>query len=1365
MGRKKTQLLARDHYARLFATLRCAALFRAQLSGVGPIELRLEDSRFAPWDDLSELHQDESGNLTWHVWQVKRQRTLLEPKDFKPLLKALGKRADLTAHFMSYEPVKIRGVGTLNCLDEICQRARSPGFNPRAETEWSKDEQKWISFVRETLGCTDSAALSHLRRLHVEPLGSEEKLREEISLRLERYFSEPEKVRERLISFLASHSDEAVLINIALLNDQLWDFERQPNSGSASLVSLRKLYLQAVIDSYGRLSPLRLLSGLGTPNASGPRLSDVFALPALRPSVDEEAPLQLPQEARLKGNVVAPPREEEPESVFAAPAYSHTEPLRLVELLLDSNRLAERPLFLVEGRVGAGKSTLLEHLLLKLATRALQEAEAPLPLRVEARRLSEGLAEAMIQGTPHFDARLLQAGSPGFVFLVDGLDEVDRSRTLKVQACLEELSRLPSTRAIVMVGRPLTAYFDVPSGTTRLQISPWSRVQLKEFLDKWRQHEPDRVAAMERWVRTNALMPALSNPLTATFALLLAGEEPDALTSRVRLFRGVMEKLFTDWVTSRAPREGAPPLSWATIAPAFRQLALESLKAGKESLSRTDLRKHMGRQAVDRELEWTDEAHRRFGLLIYQEDGHYRFLLKGLAEHLAGAALLEQGQREILAAARQRWAEEPVRHAIGLGLERNGPTWATDTLRKLLPGHRGIEVSEVRPLLVAARVCIDLGEAETEVAESIAEALCSLMVIETSVWIQKVVGSVIRELALAGGACWESLFKKLTPLLKAHGHPGEWYAAQQGKDSSFWLEALRHRAVEVRQLAVKRLSTCVDEPMVRSALLEQLSDDSMSISRGSPAVEAGVALRSASRDEDFHRILPALVEQAQSGGQLIAGAAALALRPGEAPIRLLAGCLRRLHSGPWHYPEIVRELATSPETEAELTAVWEDWRVVTPSPQSLPTNSGTSITSPFAPLSPIGRRQVSWALAPSLLRWTTDDWQWLERSMDGHVLTRALCEVAREVPQRLVIRLQQSRSWWLPPDAEVLLGEAAASSPPLRSALLDHWNGLEDEHERSIYPGGALAALVAQGDEEAAEVFAQWLRVTVWLNAGLESVFISPLALRHPTVRDVALEHATNTWRSFTVGEVRESRRTTLFGGVMASRLGALRPAWEDTPSLMMELIRVAQEGDSHALTHVLEVFTRPPYPRQLGDILVARFGELSTGIHDDRLGHVGFWIDWAHRASISDRMQSALEKIRTWSSWHHYTATLALMETNPTRASKLSQEAARTWPNQWVRLFLRRTTLSRLVRANVPAWRQRFFDVIKQSEIPVWSIFDLAQILVPLLDSDQRHSLCEELRSTLGWRQRCWMRNGENSWSSATFADMYGQVLFEAGA
>jgi hypothetical protein len=1364
MGRKKTQLLARDQYARLIAALRCAELVRAHATGRGPVELRLEDSRFSPWDDLTELHRDESGRSTWHVWQVKRQRGPLAQQKLRPLLKKLGERPELIAHLAIYQPVSVRGLGSLNDLDEICQRVRKRGFDPAAEPEWSQDETKWLKYVRALLG-SQEAALALLRRLHIDVYGSEAQLREDTEVRLERYFVAPTKVLERLLAFIADNTDQAVRYDNALLEDLLRDFERHPNLGAVPLVELRKVYLSAVVEVHGKLSPLRLLSGLGIPSGSGPRLAEIFAMPAIRLAADVDEPLRIPRKSKLKGNVATPVDEEESPLPRLERELTRTDDLRLAELLLDPSRLAERPLFLVEGSVGAGKSTLLEHLLFRLAEHAVQDSEAPLPLRIEARRLADGLKEAVVQGTPRFNPQLLHTHAPGFVYLVDGLDEVERGRAPAVQACLEELSHQPATRAMVMVGRPSTTHVEVPSGTVRLRIAPWSRAQIEDFLDKWRKHDPGSVEAVSRWARTEALLPVLSSPLTATFALLLAREEPESLMNRAMLFRGVVEKLFSDWARHRKPHDGTPPLSWATIAPSFRQLALESLKEGKEDLKLADLRKHLGRRALDHELEWVDEAHRRFGLLMYQEDGRYRFLLKGIAEHLAGAELLARGQDEILQAARKKWGEEPIRHALGLGLEREGVAWVTDMIRKLLPGPAGVQVQEVRPLLVAAQVGLDLGDAGAPLAEPIAEALFKLLTLETSVWLQNEVGEAVRELARLGGPCWDALLRKLAPTLQARGAPAQWYAAQANRDKDWWLEALKHRDLDVRRIAVERLTPWVNDPQVREALIQQLGDSSYSPFSEPPVLRAGLALRGAARDENFQRLLPSLVMQARRGGQILGGAAVLALRPGEAPTRLLADRLQHLHMGLWKYPEVLRELTRSPEAEAEIEAVWQGWRSDLDKPPQLPEGTIEPLDGPIVPLSQQTRRQVMRAIGPAIAQWPPERWQQFSLSFDDRTLTLALCEAAWDHPEGILTWLKDSKASWLTPDAELLLGEAAVRHPALRSALLDRWESRQSEHERSLFPGGALASFIARDDRKAAEIYAQWLRVTAWLRTGFESVFLSPTALRHPLVHPVAVEKALDTWKQFSEGEIKDGKRTTLSGGVMASILGALRPAWEDSTPLMQKLIHLAREGDGDDLTHALEVFSKPPYPRELGDILVERFEELAAETGADHRGHVGFWIDWAQRASIADRMQAALEKVRAWRSWHHYPAALALIAIDPRQAGRLSQEAARNWPDDWDLFFLRPSMLARLVRANVSAWYHQWLEVMSADALPIWSVFRLARILAPLLDATHRADLNRKLGNRLGTLETYWIQDGENPWDCVSLADLYSRLLFETSA
>jgi hypothetical protein len=265
------------------------------------------------------------------------------------------------------------------------------------------------------------------------------------------------------------------------------------------------------------------------------------------------------------------------------------------------------------------------------------------------------------------------------------------------------------------------------------------------------------------------------------------------------------------------------------------------------------------------------------------------------------------------------------------------------------------------------------------------------------------------------------------------------------------------------------------------------------------------------------------------------------------------------------------------------------------------------------------------------------------------------------------------------------------------------------EHERPLFPGGALVSLIARGDQEAAEVYARWIRVTLWLSTGFQSVFLSPTALRHPLVRPAAIEKALDTWRQFSEGEIKDGKRTTLGGGVMASVLGALRPAWEDSNPLMQKLIHLARNGDGADLTHAMAVFSRPPYPRELGDILVERFEKLADQAGNDHWGLVGFWINWAQRTSI--------------------------------------------------------TMLARLVRANVSAWYQRWLEVMSSDSLPILGVFCLARILAPLLSPGQREELYRELRNRLGTLETYWIHEGNNPWDCIRLADLYARLLFEVGA
>ena len=386
-----------------------------------------------------------------------------------------------------------------------------------------------------------------------------------------------------------------------------------------------------------------------------------------------------------------------------------------------------------------------------------------------------------------------------------------------------------------------------------------------------------------------------------------------------------------------------------------------------------------------------------------------------------------------------------------------------------------------------------------------------LLTLETSVWFPQVTAEVVREMARLGGPCWDALIRRVAPHLQPRCSPAAWYLAQRDQGRDDWLEALKHRDDRVRRVALDQLAAWVDERKVRHALLDQLLDQTHPPFQEAPALRAGLVLRRATRDEFFQQTLPDLLELAENGGQLRGGAVALALRPGEAPAPLLVSCLHELAQGGMVYPEVLQELAAQPDGEAALGESWKDWRsaIMHPKESVEPAKVGTDETPP---LSEEGLRNLHRAIGPAVARWSPDERRQFGLLLTGKEVTRALCEAAWDHPQAMLERLEQSTDLWLSPDDELHLGEAAVRHPSLRAALLARWERCKDDHERSTFPGGALSALVARGDETAAEAYAQWLRTTFWLQGSFVSVFLSPAALRHPTVRPVAIERARDAW-------------------------------------------------------------------------------------------------------------------------------------------------------------------------------------------------------------------------------------------------------------
>ncbi|NTX67674.1 hypothetical protein HUA74_44210 [Myxococcus sp. CA051A] len=1095
---------------------------------------------------------------------------------------------------------------------------------------------------------------------------------------------------------------------------------------------------------------------------------DVFSMPGFqRDAVDDSLQRTLRQPEVM--GVVSAPLDDELEPSLPRRISSGAGEVFLAEVLMDDIRLAERPRYLVEGGVGTGKSTLLEHLRYLLAERALKMPSAPIPVRLEARDIAEGVSTALGKSVPSLDPRVLEANH-AFVYFVDGLDEVEQRRALAVQEHLRTLSARPSTFAMVLAGRPRTSYVQVPPGFQSLQVMPWKWAQVREFLAKWREQDPEAVAFLERSQRLEALFPVLSQPLTATFVLLLAHEEPKLLESRAELFQGIVEKLFRDWVVSRVNSPGEVALHWNQMAPAFKRLALSSLRSEKEYLSRGELRRLISCNATELGIELGDAAHRRFGLLVLQPDFTYRFLFKGLAEYLAGAALLDEGEDALRATAMARWGQEPVRHAIGLGVRRHGVAWGIEFIRSLVPGP-SFKVYEFRKALVAVQSALDLGDAGASLAEPIATVLASALTQESSVWAGSVVANLGRQLAREGGTIWDALLSKLRPRILTKGAPASWFKAQRAWPRERWLDSLSHRDPEVRCVVIEKLAAWVNEPAVRDVLFEQVHDPTRLPFLVAPAYCAGRVLRSACRDEDFSGRLESLVSCARVGGQLLGGAAAFALRPGEAPAEVLVARLKDVANGGLILWDVVDELAALPDGRTSLDEHWPEWSIQPRGDTAFLPNSAPPVQGELSELPPLSRAaldQISRVVVPGLIieeRRRSAQVQLNDQLVEFP--SRMVCEAALDYPEVAIAWVKSRGPLLVTQESELLLAEAAAQHPNLRATLLTQWSQLREQGKgSSSFPGGAFSHLVEQGDDEAATAYAEWLDVTTWLKMSFSFVFFWPAALRHPKVRPVAIRKSLEAWTAFHDGtETEASRRVHLSGNVMASILRALRPAWEGQTDLQSRLIEMGRNGSARDVTHALAVYSAAPYPQELAESLVDRFDALHSEVGKTDPWLVGACLDWVVRVGIADRMIASLEAVFVSNGWPRYLAAKALLGAVPKKAREVSARAAALWPLHWEPYFLPRSALSLLVRANPEAWSQQLKVVLSRETLPARPVFELARELVVHLDAAQRSVCLQVLYERLVHKAPPrWLRDSWRSDDNISFSDLFGRILFESG-
>ncbi|MGZ3458175.1 MAG: NACHT domain-containing protein, partial [Archangium sp.] len=915
---------------------------------------------------------------------------------------------------------------------------------------------------------------------------------------------------------------------------------------------------------------------------------------------------------------------------------------------------------------------------------------------------------------------------------------------------------------LVVASRPLGGAAPVPRRPhLKVRLEKWDEASLNRHLGRWSEHRPGLVARLKQDVQADLPRPLLQNPLTATFCLSLAQEEPAALKrGRAGIFESMVRLLCEQWVGGRSAEEGSGGVPWHEVAPFLRQLALAALQKQEQQVTREDLLRLLARIAPDLKERLLGLMQGRFGLLVRQEDGSYRFVLRGVAEHLAGAELRRLGAGAIVEAAREKWAEEPVRHAIGLIAELDSLPQALAVIDQLLvPQDKRDGLRFFRSQLTAVRTATDLPVQDGPTVDRLTRTLAGMLAHESSSWMPRRAEQVLDEWSLAHEALRRAVGARLLALLRIPGKRSSWVAAREKDSAEFWLRVLEERDPEVRLVALQRLARWVDVNAVRNALLDSLRDWEEPYPRYPPAILAGQVLRGASRDAYFKATLPELLELLRRQHSRSALGAALALRPGEAPAEELA---ERLHTLEQNYgcpPEVVSELASREDGRRALEEVWPDWQgPMKPLPPP-PMPSDESAREPVPPPSSFIKERLIHLLGPELSQLEPAEREQLV-PLNSFAVAPAFLRAASDYPEGVLWLLAHFREVFFQWEEQRRLGEAAVRHPSIQQALLKQCAGMEDS-DAYEFPGVALDVLVAAGNEEAVVHLATWLRTDSLLRLLREP--LSREALLHPRVREAAVERMESEWTQATVPNEEGGVRPMPHA---AAVFRALRPALEGT-ELEERWVRLARDWTAHLAKReesssvdqqihdkdyaiaLIVSFWNPPHPPEVQDALAAYVAVLSRGDEEFQSGIVG-GVHWAEEAGCLELMRPTLETCSMWESWLRYACSASLVSLlGRNEATALSGKLASEWPDFWSPDFNAPVELEQLIAANPGAWNRRVHELgaehLRAITLQGYPIGHVARALLLHLPRADQLGLARLLFSSMKHSHHPWLNPGSH--------------------
>jgi len=1201
MGRNKSGLEDSNAYQRRVTAWRVAEMLVGDALGQAhPDVIRVEVDEAGDWDDLQEQN---GGRID--RWQVKRQQEALPAETLKGLVVALREQPGVWGHLLFMSDVEFYAVaaapkgkktrrsalGSLRDLRAMSDRWRGHRVDLAAATgALTAAERPLFDALAGWLG-GQSSALETLSRLTVEGCRTDEDLEREGRAACARIFEDADRAWTLIKArFTVRHGEQE--LRPADLWRHLDGCALQP--GLRAPLHVRDGYLRNVANNARADHPLGGLVGV----ALDLPLWELWVERAV--TWDQPAPPTYDtytRSAEVGASTSLPP-----EGAPTNPAPPRTETLRddLRRLLI----APPRKLLAVLGEAGSGKSQLLRRCWADLADRALQDLEAPVPFFLRAQDLARpSIAEGIPGLVGHEAARVHRQRDARF-YLVDGLDEVAPKDQQRVQEHLRDLADDPRTIAVAVTCRP-SHRVEVPPGAHLLWLEPWSASDAELLMARWERHDAEAVRRLQETPHAASLA---TSPLILSLALWVAHDEPAALRSRSRVFSRVVEKLALGWPEGR----GAPPIEiaerWEELQPPLSALAWEMISGGVAELDRTSVESHLRRVRPARLTLWLDWADRQLGLLVRTGTGGYAFLLRPLAEHLAGLHLATRDDAEILATADHTWGAEVVRHALGHLADQGDYARVQRLIAALVEGWEqdfqtalGLRILvrpvHLRRVLVAARACADVSEAVSSRAEQFAKVFWAYLTEETSAWVGDRMAAAVEEIAAAGGVVWEWLRVDVCRALSiGRTTPLPWLLGHMPDDPQELLFFLLHRDDDVISLVLERMAPSLTSIAGVDTLFAILMLEDARPGLGwlpPPGLSAARLLRTLDIGEWLPRLVESLVSESIAGFL-----AAVVLMPDEANPAQLAWNLREASRRcGWRLRDIVEDLAKTPTGEAALAALWPEWRAESKLPEPLRMLHDSEATTP-APTSVVRRRLSRALFACTALNDLERDLvvAWA-RNSEADSITY-LCKMADRAPQVVLDLLRpDSRTIdteqaprprvQLPDAAQLALGTIAKTHRDIRDTLIAWWRDLAEKQNFWItYPGRALEGLARAGDEEATTIYAEWISHlpisgAIWMPTVPEDL------AGQPQIRARLLRATADLLASW-------PRQGSLWS---IDHLAKWWPAWISSP-VVDQLLQHAKSDSDDVCFHALKLLCPLPLPAErvpvIGDVIkqaLSRFG------------------------------------------------------------------------------------------------------------------------------------------------------------------------------